>query len=220
VRPRTLARSLLAGALLSVAACGNYLGIAEINQVSPDASLAEDARLDLETDATSGDAAREADDASTYDAPTNADTDSDGPPPNYCDDAAVTYRSIDAANMYTESSEGVVTQTMVFPFVVRAQDSTVGLTQAPVFRVGKRPGSLEGRREITISRSKCNFDKRPEFTVVVANDYSDPFNWSVAINDPNRPAAVRLTTGTWYVNIRNLNAKEVRNITLEYDGIR
>jgi hypothetical protein len=192
--------------LVSLLACSTATALPDSDAPNATSDAALDARVSPEVPR---DAAFDSADGSVpIDATHSVDASDAEPlqPMNFCASDAIEYPTIGTKERFFTDTMGMFTQTVVVPIRISAETTTVGIP-TPRFSIVERPGGFKlAIREVTISRSKCNFDKSPEFQIAVASNPDTDPSWNVAINDTTRPANVpRLTTGLWYVNIRNFN---------------
>lgn len=159
-------------------------------------------------------------DAST---PIDATAGPDAQTVDFCSATAVRYPLRNATARFFFDSNGVTTQETTIPIVVSASETSTGLTNPPWMDIVERPGGVGlSFREVTISRSPCNFSNSPEYRVASFADQTFSFRWTVAINDTTRAATIpRLTTGTWYINVRNQSCNATMcDYRFEYQGLR
>lgn len=82
--------------------------------------------------------------------------------------------------------------------------STVGKARVPSIWFVEVSGGAMSSKEVTISKSPCNF-LNPEFVIASPNDFASTGRVSIYLNDQGRtPSRPNLTQGRWYINLRNV----------------
>lgn len=89
---------------------------------------------------------------------------------------------------------------------VSSTNTTVGASNLPRLMYYETPGSTESFKQVTISSSPCNFSS-PEFVVSAPSEYNQGGWKYILLNDTRAGPYPRLTTGRWYINIRNLDGE-------------
>ena len=106
--------------------------------------------------------------------------------------------------------------TYVIEFKVDANQSSAGLAQANLNKLlfAEAPGSPSTIKHIRISKNPCDFSSS---ALLIANDGSDGWR-QIAVNDPNRSGSgfVHVTTGTWYINVKNINCADRCDTRVEF----
>lgn len=129
---------------------------------------------------------------------------------DYCPSVPIR-TTIDASSPYARviSSDFVGTFSAGDNFIIKlnvtAADSTIG--RQSVLMNFSDIGSNRGGRYVTISQSKCDFTSGAKWVSSYLNGTATPQNAaskSISLNDSGTPAQIRLTTGTWYINVQNV----------------
>lgn len=129
---------------------------------------------------------------------------------DYCPNVPVR-TFIDASSPYSRviSSDFVGSFTAGDNFVIRlnvtGSDTTLG-RQAVLLNFSDI-GSNRGGRYVTISQSKCDFTSGAKWVSGYLNGTATPQNAAsktISLNDAGTAAQLRLTTGTWYINVQNV----------------
>jgi hypothetical protein len=129
---------------------------------------------------------------------------------DYCPSVPIR-ATIDASSPYSRviSSDLVGSFTAGDNFIIKlnvtASDSTVG-RQAVLMNFSDI-GTNRGGRYVTISQSKCDYTSGAKWVSSYLNGTPTPANAAsktISLNDAGTPAQLRLTTGTWYINVQNV----------------
>lgn len=103
-------------------------------------------------------------------------------------------------------------------FNIAPTQSTVGrtLSTLPTIIFAEAPGSPASIKDIRISQNPCDFTGTAQ---IIGIDGPDGWRY-VSINDPSRTGFgfAKLTTGTWYINVRNQGCSGVCDTHVEVPG--
>ena len=106
----------------------------------------------------------------------------------------------------------------VIRFTIAPTQSTAGrsLSTLPTVIFAEAPGSPASIKDIRISQNPCDFTGSAQ---VIGTDGPDGWRY-VSINDPSRTGFgfAKLTTGTWYLNVRNQGCSGVCDTHVEVPG--
>jgi hypothetical protein len=129
---------------------------------------------------------------------------------DYCPNSPVR-ATINASSPYArvDSSDLVGSFTAGENFVVKlnvsSADSTIG--RQAVLMSFSDSGANRGGRYVTISQSKCDYTSGAKWVTAYNNGQPTPQNAAsktLSLNDASTAAQLRLTTGTWYINVQNV----------------
>ena len=90
---------------------------------------------------------------------------------------------------------------------VASTTTTTGVSSLPKLWYFESPSYPESIKEVTISRSPCNFTSNPEFVVSAASAFNQGGWKYILFNDTRAATYPRLTTGRWYINVRNVEGQ-------------
>lgn len=131
--------------------------------------------------------------------------------------------TIEASSPYSRviSSDYVGTFTAGDNFVIQlnvaANDTTAGAV--PAVMNFSDIGTNRGGRYVTVSKSKCDYRVPSVDTNWVSGYFlgapipQNAASKSFGLNDANSPGAIKLTTGTWYINIQNVVGQCPSNVS-------
>jgi len=92
---------------------------------------------------------------------------------------------------------------------IGANQSTAGRSTLASIGISEGPSAILSYKHATISRNPCDFNTATS-QILIYDDLAA--TTLIAINDPRAGAGfVRLTTGTWYINVKNIGCGSICN---------
>lgn len=139
---------------------------------------------------------------------------------NYCTDTYPDHEMVDTSYAQWVDLQMIGSKIYTVKLNVSASQNTTGASTLPAIAFGEASGAQIAFKQATISRNPCDFTS----TAQTMATFSQTTTRLVSLNDPNRFGAgiMKLATGVWYLNIRNLDCQGVcaTRIEIPTPGLR
>lgn len=120
-----------------------------------------------------------------------------------CPSGALKYVLSSTVASYIDSSGQYGTTPVSVTMDIDANTTTTGTAFLPQIWWYETPGYPQSRKHVTLSKSPCNFTT-PEFVLASEAAYKQGGWVNVLINDTRPGLTARMSTGRWYINVRNI----------------
>jgi len=124
-----------------------------------------------------------------------------------CPPGTLQYVMSSAVSSYIDTNGQYGTTPVSVTMDVASTTTTAGVTNLPKLWYFESPSYPESIKEVTISTSPCNFSNNPEFVVSAASAFNQGGWKFILFNDTRAATYPRLTTGRWYINVRNVEGQ-------------